>query len=60
MKTEEILHYEKEFKAMGEALGTSLLVFDFPGGRFISSDQVVDTNENGEGREIDGKTRSQG
>jgi len=45
---------------MGEALGTSLLVFDFPGGRFISSDQVVDTNENGEGREIDGKTRSQG
>ncbi len=30
MKTEEILRYESEFKAMQDALGTSFLVFDFP------------------------------
>lgn len=30
MKTEEILRYESEFKAMQKVLGTSLLVFEFP------------------------------
>ena len=30
MKTEEILRYESEFKAMQEVLGTFLLVFEFP------------------------------
>jgi hypothetical protein len=29
MKTEELLRYEAEFKAMREALGTSLLMFEF-------------------------------
>jgi hypothetical protein len=30
MKTEEILRYEIEFKEMGDAFGTTLLVYDFP------------------------------
>jgi hypothetical protein len=30
MKTEELLRYEAEYRAMGEAFGTFLLVFDFP------------------------------
>ena len=30
MKTEDILRYKAEFKAMQEAFGTALLVFDFP------------------------------
>lgn len=29
MKTEELLRYEAEFKLMQEALGTTLLVFEF-------------------------------
>jgi hypothetical protein len=29
MKTEELLRYEAEFKAMQEALGITLLVFEF-------------------------------
>lgn len=32
MRTEEILRYEAEFKAMQEELGNFLLVFDFPKG----------------------------
>ncbi len=30
MKTEELIRYEVEYKAMKQALGTSLLVFEFP------------------------------
>jgi hypothetical protein len=30
MRTEELLRYEAEYKAMREALGTDLLVFVFP------------------------------
>ncbi len=30
MKTEELLRYEAEYRAMQEAFGTFLLVFDFP------------------------------
>jgi hypothetical protein len=30
MKTEELLRYEAEYQAMQEALGTHLLVFEFP------------------------------
>ena len=30
MKTEELLRYEAEYRVMGEAFGTFLLVFDFP------------------------------
>jgi len=30
MKTEEILRYEAEFKAMQEAFGTCLLIYEFP------------------------------
>jgi cobyric acid synthase len=59
MKTEEILRYEEEFKVMEEALGTSLLVFGFPGGYSIFGDQIVDANEKRERREIKGKTMSQ-
>jgi hypothetical protein len=44
MKTEEILRYEAEFKAMQEALGTALLVFDFPRQRSNPRDQVVDSS----------------
>jgi hypothetical protein len=36
MKTEDILRYEAEFKAMQEAFGTSMLVFEFPGQSPIS------------------------
>ena len=59
MKTEEILRYEEEFKIMEEALGTSLLVFDFLRGRCIYGDPIVDTNKKRERREIEGKTMSQ-
>ena len=30
MKTEELLRYEAEYRAMQEALGTKLMRFDFP------------------------------
>jgi hypothetical protein len=30
MKTEELLHYEAQYKSMQEAFGTHLLVFEFP------------------------------
>ena len=30
MKTEELLRYEAEYRAMQEAFGTFLLVFEFP------------------------------
>jgi hypothetical protein len=30
MRTEELLRYEAEYEAMSKALGTSLLMFDFP------------------------------
>ena len=30
MKTEELIRYEVEYKAMRQALGTYLLVFEFP------------------------------
>lgn len=31
MKTEELLRYEAEFKAMQEVFASHLLVFDYPG-----------------------------
>ena len=41
MKTEEILRYEAEFKAMQDAFRTPLLVFDFPKGQSCPVDQSM-------------------
>jgi hypothetical protein len=45
MRTEELLRYDTEYRAMQKALGTSLLVFAFPGEAFCLENQEQPTSK---------------